>query len=244
MLAMINPALLPAIEVEWRSHLADGLVQLRRTPSGSVRCDCDMIRAHPGLYDLPMLLRMAARALTQPEVDRRAALSQSYHPDDAEPIFLLRGGLAWQIEQARDAEQRARLQAVLDSINGVDTPKAPALRKALFPLLTTRFGSKPVKVLGSEYSLSLGQASGVAASLWLDFGRMARGIAWEVGLDLDNVPRHLRAASYEGLLGVGLNYWNVLRTDTVEADLTLLVERVARTLEILQGVDWQGISWP
>jgi hypothetical protein len=244
MLAMVNPALLPAIEAEWRSHLADGLARFRRTPSGSVRGDCDMIRAHPDLYDLPMLLRMAARALTQPEANRRAALSRSYQPDDAGPIFLRRGGLAWQIEQARDAGERARLQAALDSIVGVDTPKAPALRKVLFPLLTTRFGSKPVKVLGSEYRLPLGEAGGVAASLWLDFGRMSRGIVWEVGLNLERVPRHMSTASYEGLLGVGVDHWDMLRTDTVEADLTMLVERVARTLEILQGVEWQGIAWP
>ena len=94
--------------------------------------------------------------------------------------------------------------------------------------------------MGSEYRLPLGEVGGVAASLWLDFGRMARGIAWDVGLDLETVPRHLRAASYEGLLGVGVDHWDMLRTDTVEDDLTLLVERVARTREILRGVDVAG----
>lgn len=47
MLAMTNPALLPAIEAERRGHLADGLARLRRTHSGDVQSDCDMIRADP-----------------------------------------------------------------------------------------------------------------------------------------------------------------------------------------------------
>lgn len=244
MLAMIKPALLPAVEAEWRDHLTDGLGRLRRTPSGAVRRDCDIILAHPELFDLSMLLRMAAGALSQEERDRRAALSQSLHPPDAEPVFMLRAGLGWQIQQARDDADRDRLQAALDAIAGVDTPKAPALRKLLFPLLAARFGARPSRFQGSEYRLALGQAGGVAATLCLDFGRMARGIAWEVELEIAGLPRHLRAASYETLLGVGVGQWDVFRTDTVEVDLALLVQRVGQALGMLKGVDWRDTAWP
>lgn len=165
MLAMTNPALLPAIEAERRGHLADGLARLRRTHSGDVQSDCDMIRADPTRFDLPFLLRMAACALTQDERDWIAAWGQRHHAGDTEPVFLLRGGLTCQIQQASDGAERTRLQKELEALGDAETPKAPAVRKMLFSLLAARFGAKPEKILGSEYRLPLGLADGVQASL-------------------------------------------------------------------------------
>jgi hypothetical protein len=46
------------------------------------------------------------------------------------------------------------------------------------------------------------------------------------------------SASYEGLLGIAVNGWDILRTDLVEPDLALLVARVERTVAMLGGVRW------
>jgi hypothetical protein len=238
MLALRKPALLLAIEAEWRSHLADGLSRLRRTPAGGVRVGCDLIRAAPERFTLDYLLRRAAFGLSREELEQDAMMAQRHVPPDAQPIFLARSGLAWQIGQARDAAERARLEAELAALGDADTPTAPALRKVLFPLLAARFGAKPASIAGGECELPLGPVGAASLRLWLDFGRRARGVTWAVEVTEAATGRRLGMQSYEGLLGFAVADWNVLRSDTMEPDMALLVERIGEALAIIGSVDW------
>lgn len=238
MLARLNPALLPAIEAEWRAHFADGLVALRRTPSGGVRKFCDAIRVEPDLMSLEHLVRLASGHATQAERDEVADLLLRQHGADTIAVHALRGGIAFQLAAGADPATVRRLKATLEELGDVETPKAPALRQALFPLLAARYGAKPAKVLGAEFRMPLGQAGGAALSLWLDFGGMARGIRWAVEVGVPDARGMPPSASYEGLLGIAVNGWDILRTDLVEPDIALLVARVERTVAMLGGVRW------
>jgi len=228
---------MPAIAAEWQGHLADGLAALRRTPSGAVRSLCDAILADPAHYTHDLLVRMAAGDLSQAERMRNAHALQQFQGPDTVAVFLLRGGYGFRIAAAQDPIERARLQAELEALGDVQTPSAPALRKALFPLLSARFGGKPAKLRGTEYQVPLGPVGTASLALRLDFGGMARGLRWAVTVTGAGGLRY-GAASYEELLGLPAPEWDVLRTDRLNDDLALLLERVEGCLSLVRGVVW------
>lgn len=112
------------------------------------------------------------------------------------------------------------------------------MRRVLFPLLSARFGAAPSSIAGGEFDLPLGTLGAASLRLWLDFGKRARGLAWGVEVSEVATRRRLGMHSHDGLLGFAAADWDVLRTDTMEADMALLVERIDAALAIIRTAEW------
>lgn len=242
LLVQINPALAAPIEAEWRAHFADKFVRLRRTPSRGVRCVCDVLLDEDQPWGLDFVLRLS-RAETTAE-ERQAffrAADKVYRSGvrDVMPVNDLRFFLRRQFEDTDDVALRTQIAEEFAALGDVTLPKAAATRRVLFPLLKSRFGTSISSGGNGEYAMDL-PGGAIPLRLWLDFGGFTRGLRWEVSVAQRYLPRNLHSvgSSYEQLLGIVVGDWDLLRTDRIEEDATLLMERIDAASRVLCAVPW------
>jgi hypothetical protein len=120
-------------------------------------------------------------------------------------------------------------------------PTTTALRKVLFPMLTARFGEKPVAASRMEFLMIAARAP-VPMRLWMDTASRGQGLRWSVQVVGLPEQRMRYAACLASLLGItmGVSGWDRIRADRLEEHAALLVERVADTVAALSAVDWDA----
>lgn len=194
-------------------------------------------------WDRELADGLARLARTPCETVRAAALEIAAHPDRWTRDFLVRLGMAeLPVEDRTDfftACGRHRQGGPLSGIPHL--PSTAQIRKVLFPMLTARFGEKPVASSRMEFLMIVARAP-VPMRLWMDTAARAQGLRWSVQVVRLPEQRTRYTATHASLLGLDLGSggWDRVRADSIEAHAALLVERVAETVEALSVVDWDA----
>ncbi len=118
-------------------------------------------------------------------------------------------------------------------------PTTAQLRKVLFPMLTARFGEKPIAASRMEFIMIAARAP-VPLRLWMDTASRGQGLRWSLHVLRLPEQRQRYQASFDSLLGIGGGGWDRIRADRLEEHATLLVDRIAETIGALSAIDWDA----
>ncbi len=238
------PPTLPAVPelrgfvlAEWKAHFGDELTELKATPSSGVRATCMVIAADPSLHPQALADEASVEGALPPGSVGMRALALKESDPSLRQVTLVKAGLRLQRRQAESDVERERYEDMLSMMADVETPSPAELRRRVGPAVKARFG-QPLKNLGGgEWAVEV-PVGRTTASLCFDFGRVGRGMRYEVRMP----PRPGVASpvwlSYESLIGIRFGDWDMLRSDRVDAQVDLLLPRIARVLDALATVDW------
>lgn len=235
------PELLPYIEAEWQSHIADDFSRLSEVPSGAVAATSDVFNRNRSKYDLTFLMRYAKSELS---TDERTALWSEYlevmskEKYRYKPIAEWKPGFKYRLDNGEWLpEEKKQLEEIWVQLSQVDTPKAADIRKALKPILSREFGTNLTSQEGGIWSAPM-SINGLPLSLVFDFGGFSKGFMYELWLPL-KLERSMRARiSYESALGFNDPAWDLVRTDLLNEQLELLTFLLKRIMGWLSRVDW------
>ena len=227
------PQLSPFVDAEWRAHLADDFTSLAALPSGGIVAYCHAFRAERALFTLDTLLAFAHGTLDAATRARCVAVWQAAraaHP--ATPFSLHKAMLKEGLRTTADPTLRARGEALLAQLQGVDTPKAAEIRASMKPLLAQRFGVALKSSGGGDWTLPFDLA-GEPMALHVDTGGMGGGFRYYVR---KRVPGGLVASpgvSYETALGLPTFGFDLLRSDRCGEQIAQWDSRLGRLLAAL-----------
>ena len=237
------PELLPHIEAEWQSHIADDFLRLSEIPSGAVAATAEIFRRNTSKYDVTFLMRYVKSEIS---VEERAILWNEYLTVVNEgryrykPIAEWKPGFKYKMDNGEwSPEEMKRLKEFWRQLSQVDTPKATDVRKALKPILSREFGTKLTSQKGGIWVAPM-SVNGLPLSLVFDFGGFSKGFRYELWLPL-KLEQSLRARlSYESALGFNTSPWDLVRTDHLSEQLELSVFLLKKVLGWLSSVDWRA----
>jgi hypothetical protein len=237
------PELLPHIEAEWQSHIADDYLRLSEVPSGVVAAMAEVFGRNRTKYDVQFLMRYARSELSAEE---RNALWNEYLAVVNEgryrykPIAEWRQGFKYNMDNGQWLpEEMKQLKEFWKQLSQVDTPNATDIRKALKPILSREFGTKITSQKSGIWTAPMSM-NGLPLSLVFDFGGFSKGFRYELWLPL-KLERSLRAQlSYESALGFNTPPWDLLRTDLLREQLEMAVLLLKKVLSWTAGVDWRA----
>ena len=129
---------------------------------------------------------------------------------------------------------------IIQWIEGMDTCKAPELRKLVKLALHSRFGLKAENNGGGVW-IYKHPANSQPFSVEIDYGgTWGQQLRYEIHIESPLVSRSVRGVRYESLMGIGGGDWDFITTGNADQSIAALCDLIDHTVRLVDRVFAKG----